>query len=181
MNTTSIPAPANDNALSATRPAEFDRLLVAYLPSLYSRVRRITKLGRDEIASDAIEMAMRNFKTFDPARGGFYGWLMLQVRSAARDYRVRTQRQWSREVVLDDDSKGYTSAPQIDVVMLGEVLTAANDTNGRAAVLAGMGYSMKEMAQITGHSPAYANNCARAGRLALREMAGLGPLARMAA
>lgn len=168
--------PANDN-----RPPEFDRQLVAYLPAIRKRARALSKVGHEEIASDAVELAMRYAHTFDPKRAGFYAWLMLQVRTAARDFRVRTQRRWDRETEMNGDVAGHTPAGQIEAVMLGEILTAANDTNGRAAVLMGMGYSMKELSGMIGLCPVYANSCARAGRQVLRDMAGLGPIKRKAA
>lgn len=174
--------PANDNTPALTAPntprsPEFDMLLVSHLAALDRRVRRLSMIGHEEIASDAVASALRNWTNFDATKASFYTWLMMHARSAARDYRVRTARQWGQEISSENLPVRAHQPEQEHVVALHEVLGAAATRQGRAAVFVGMGYSMKEVGKIEGLHPVYANHCARRGRAELREFAGLGAAA----
>lgn len=153
------------------RPPEFDLLLVAHLPAIHRQARHLSRHGSDEIVAEASIAALRCWQGFRPDLASFYTWLMLYVRSAARDYRVRTQRHWDNEV--HSAAERTTPAGQLAAVELAEVLAAAGTRYGRAAVLMATGHTIKEIGVIEGIHPVYAGTCARRGRAELRKFAGL--------
>jgi DNA-directed RNA polymerase specialized sigma24 family protein len=166
---TRAPRAANDN----NRPAEFDKLLADHLPVIRKLAFRLSKVGSADIMSDAYLAAMMRWRNFDPSRSSFYTWIKFLVRDVARNYRVRQQRTWAREVAFNSDgiTDRATMPSQYDAALLSEVMAAATGRAGRAAVMAGLGYTGKEIGAEMGLHPIYAQSCASLGRKKLQQFA----------
>lgn len=82
------PEAANDN-----RPAEFDARVLAYMPALKKLAYRFerNRQDREDLINETVEVALRRWAGYRPD-GGFYGWLVGQMRSVVADVRRRARR-----------------------------------------------------------------------------------------
>lgn len=148
----SLPRPPAPN-----RPASFDRLLLDHMEALRARVWRMTRHNRDEIVADTVELALRRWANFDPAKGTFYNWLVWQARDAVRTYRREKDKVWKNEVQLD----GMTGVlpvvavqpAQPDHAHLSSVLAHLSGIkNGEILLRRAMGDTLMEIANDRGCS-----------------------------
>lgn len=76
-----------------TRPTEFDAKVLAYLPALKKLAYRFerNRQDREDLINETVEVALRRWAGYRPD-GGFYGWLVGQMRSVVADVRRRARR-----------------------------------------------------------------------------------------
>ncbi|HEU4984523.1 MAG TPA: sigma-70 family RNA polymerase sigma factor, partial [Nitrososphaera sp.] len=102
---TTTPTAANDN--NPQRPAEFDRLLVKYMPGMYSHAKIfVRKHEIEELVQDTLAYALEKWRNYREAEGTFATWLQWQMRAVVQ---IRRSRYETR--------KKYTSNADAEKVM----------------------------------------------------------------
>jgi len=142
----------NDNT-PATRPAEFDAMLVQYRPGLMRLAARLGYFGEDGdyLVLDTIAHCLANWQRYRQD-GGAWGYVSWQMRNIARNRRAAMKRQ--RMFVADPDGRlidGLThQGEQEYVVDLNRALAHLNSRNGRVLLRRAMGETMQDIADDIG-------------------------------
>ncbi len=138
---------------ASDRPASFDALLLGHMAALRRRVFRMTRHDTDEVVADTIELALRRWANFDPAKGTFYNWLVWQARDAVRSYRKVTDKRWEAELQVDPPRGIGTDPVQDESAHLSSVLDHLSDIkNGDVLFRRAMGDTLMEIANDRGCS-----------------------------
>lgn len=118
------PEAANDN-----RPAEFDARVLAYMPALKKLAYRFerNRQDREDLINETVEVALRRWAGYRPD-GGFYGWLVGQMRSVVADVRRRARRHVAEPLDAarqqGDDNEPTLPAEQDNIIELDQVRAA---------------------------------------------------------
>lgn len=162
----SLPRPAAPN-----RPASFDRMLLDHMDALRRRVQRMTRHDTEEVVADTVELALRRWANFDPAKGTFYNWLVWQARDAVRTYRQVTEKVWDAEKQVEAPHVGVAPV-QADHAQLSSVLAHLSGIkNGEVLLRRAMGDTLMEIANDRGCSQERVRQVEKEARAKLRRRA----------
>lgn len=178
--------PTNDNA---PRPAEFDRMLVAYRPFIRKVIRaRARREDWEDLEQEAFEDACRRWSTFRGEDYSFATWLAFVARGVVQAHKrykaaqMRAGAEWSmdtdRTSATGEDYVGGSwlpSAPatQADYVELSAVLGhLATTKNGSVLVRHAMGEERADIANERGVTRQRVEQILRQERNRLRKAMG---------
>lgn len=84
------------NPAAIERPASFDARVLSYMPALKKLAYRFerNRQDREDLINETVEVALRRWAGYRPD-GGFYGWLVGQMRSVVADVRRRARRHYA--------------------------------------------------------------------------------------
>lgn len=144
-------AAANDN-----RPAEFDAMVMAYVPGLRNMARRMTRdwASADELVTDTIILALTKWRNLRED-GGIWAWLTWEMRRAMSSKRQKEKSGMRAGTLVNIDSiePPYLNAHQHQHSVLQDVTRRLSDIrNGDVVLRVAMGDTMADIARERGLS-----------------------------
>jgi RNA polymerase sigma factor (sigma-70 family) len=156
--------PVDDRKRAAAPiPLSADALCQTYAARVYKFAQLVSNDSADaeDLAQDALERAIKGFKTFDPAKGEIEGWLWRIVVNAGRDAgRIAGRQRLVFELLVDRWSLDERVVDVGDQLRTDEVVQAVRALSPRhRAVVAlrhGADLSYRQVGQALGISEAAA-------------------------
>jgi len=153
-----------------TRPAEFDKRLMAYMPAIRKSVNlRVPYAKREDTMQEALADIIGNWEKFrhDGDYRGFFVWLKWRVMAV-----VSKDRQKRSEPVCHKDDADVSVAPrQDDIVLAGQVVRRLKRTRaGRMHLRYAAGESQTSIARKRKISSARVQQLVAASTAAVRGM-----------
>jgi RNA polymerase sigma-70 factor (ECF subfamily) len=124
-------------------PPTAEALCHAYAGRVYKFAQLISENASDaeDLAQDALERAIRGFKTFNPARGDVEGWLWRIVVNAGRDAgRIAGRQRLVFELIADRWSLDEKVVDLGDQLRTAEVLEAVRALSPRHRAVVALRY-----------------------------------------
>lgn len=127
----------------------------------------------DEVVGEGIGVALSHLDKWDESRGDFLVWAQLKTRTLIRDELRKERKHYERRTTLTSETEGglpSSNRPDIAHTILMreellEIFHSLSDSQARALALYYlMGYSVKEIASITGKPGATVYTLLRRGR-----------------
>lgn len=145
----------SNSAASKSRPAAFDKAVMAYMPALTKLARKLTNTAdeREELVQDTMAYVFSHWTNFrgEPGapRNGMYNWLTLNMRSimqGKRSVAANARKNMPRASEFAASLLGKP-ANQEDIVYANQVVRRLSYTrDGRMLVRIGGGETLNEVA-----------------------------------
>ena len=144
-------AAANDN-----RPAEFDAMIMAYVPGLRRLARRMTRdrASADDLVTDTIILALSKWRKHRPADGA-WNWLVWTMRSVMSSRKQAMNAAMRTGTVVSIDTVGplSVSGAQQERAELSEAVHRLRHIrNGEVVLRVAAGETLSEIARDRGVS-----------------------------
>lgn len=147
---------ANDNNPAATpqpRSAEFDAMLVKYMPGLENLAKRLMPKDHENLLGDTIVWALEKHGNFygDITRergGGFWKWMSINMLSRAQGMRRKGQLR----IVTNDFAMPVTQPNQHYNLELREVVDGLQDREGKVLLRIALGETLQDVGNDIGLS-----------------------------
>jgi RNA polymerase sigma-70 factor (ECF subfamily) len=139
---TEVPLDSRDQVATQVPPTA-EALCQVYAGRVYKFAQLISQDASDaeDLAQDALERAIRGFKTFDPARGDVEGWLWRIVVNAGRDAgRIAGRQRLVFELIADRWSLDEKVVDLGDQLRTAEVLEAVRALSPRHRAVVALRY-----------------------------------------
>lgn len=170
---------SHDSQLEKGRGEVLDELLRSKHLRLLRQARHHTPSDHD--AEEALADAFVQFLRFydGPSGEDALHWLLLVVKRCA--WQQRRRGSWKNEVLTDDPGKVAHSSPdeqgdpaalaerREDALRLAALIASLKPGERRALLLLGLGYSYREIAELSGWSVRKVDRCISEGRAAVRK------------
>lgn len=170
---------SHDSQLEKSRGEVLDELLRSEHLRLLRQARHHTRSDHD--AEEALAEAFVQFLRFydGPPGEDAVHWLLLVVKRCA--WQQRRRGSWKNEVLTDDpeqaahrsyDEQGdpaVLAERREDALRLADLISGLKPVERRALLLLGLGYSYKEIAELSGWSVRKVDRCITEGRAAIRQ------------
>jgi RNA polymerase sigma factor (sigma-70 family) len=170
---------SHDSQLEKSRGEVLDELLRSEHRRLLRQARHHTPSDHD--AEEALADAFVQFLRFydGPSGEDALHWLLLVVKRCA--WQQRRRGSWKNEVLTDDPGKVAYPSPdeqgdpaalaerREDALYLADLISRLKPVERRALMLLGLGYSYREIAELSGWSVRKVDRCISEGRAAVRK------------